>query len=174
MRRAQDGDRLAYAALLTEVTHLVRAFVRQRLRRDDGLDDIVQETLLAIHRHRDTFDPARAFKPWMYAIARHRLIDVVRGERRRQRHGALELERLRELAVHEPPSDGAREAGLVERALALLDARQREVIRMLKLEGRSVGEIAARTGMSQSLVKVTAHRGYKRLRRMLTRSDDDE
>lgn len=173
MRRAQDGDGHAYEALLSEVGALVKAYARRHLRRDDGLDDIVQETLLAIHRNRHTYDPGRAFGPWMYAIARHRLIDVVRVERRRRRHDALEMERMEDLRVH-AAVEPARPSGFIERALALLTTRQRDVIHMLKVEGRSVDEIATKTGMSQSLVKVTAHRGYKRLRRVLGRRGDDE
>ena len=166
MSRAQDGDRRAYEALLTEVVALVRAFARRHLRDADQVEDVAQETLLAIHRDRHTYDPARPFPPWMYAIARHRLLDFVDKQRRRG---------VNEVRSSELP-DVAGESGIVERgspvallrrALALLSAKQRETIQMLKLEGLSVAEISRKTGASESAVKVTAHRGYKMLRKLI-------
>lgn len=166
MRLAQDGDRSAYEVLLTEVSVLVRAFTRRRVREQDWHEEIVQETLLSIHRDRHTYDPKQPFLPWMYAIASHRLIDHVRSQRRWGAR-ALPVE-----AVAELPScvalgaDGA--AGMSVRQLfAQLSETQREVIRMLQLEGFSVAEISASTGLSKSNVKVTAHRAYARLRALL-------
>ena len=167
MRRAQDGDGRAYEALLTEVEARVRAFAARRIRRRDWLEDIVQDTLLSIHRDRHTYDPSRPFLPWMYAIASHRLLDFVEKQRRREAN-EIEGDAAREEAAS---ADGIVErgsrAGALRRALSLLSLKQREIIAMLKLEGFSVAEISRRTGLSQSSVKVTAHRGYKILRRLM-------
>ncbi|HEX3479343.1 MAG TPA: sigma-70 family RNA polymerase sigma factor [Kofleriaceae bacterium] len=164
MRAAQDGDRLAYEALLTEVAAAVRDFVRKRLHDVDSQEEIVQDTLLSIHRDRHTYDPERPFRPWMYAIARHRLFDHLEKQRRRNR-----FEVLAEAEVEDPGSADAsardhRAPGILRRALAQLSKAQREIIQMLKFDGLSVAEISTRTGLTASTVKVTAHRGYKRLR----------
>src|SRR5437588_13033441 len=84
MRSAQDGDGRAYEALLVRIAALVREFARGRLQRADWLEDVAQETLLSIHRDRHTYDPSRPFLPWMYAIARHRLLDFAARQRRRE------------------------------------------------------------------------------------------
>jgi len=173
MRRAQGGDPLAYEALLVEATALVRAFVRRRLREVDGVEDVVQETLLSIHRDRHTYDPERSFRPWMYAIARHRLLDFVAKRRRRSENEVLGDERWEDARAEAAPEPTGPSL-FVQRALALLSQKQREIIRLLKLEGWSVAEIAAKTGLSEGAVKVTAHRGYQKIRKLVVRPAHDE
>jgi RNA polymerase sigma-70 factor (ECF subfamily) len=167
MERAQGGDRRAYAALLTEVATLVRGFVRSRLQAHDAIEDIVQETLLSIHRDRHSYDPARPFGPWMYAIARHRMLDFV-AKQRRNRERETSWQRV-------APAPAATEhADALHAALSLLTKAQREIVRMLKLEGYSVAEISAKTGLSQAAVRTTAYRGYRSLYKLLTIAADDE
>ena len=170
MRRAQEGERGAYRALLQETAHLVRVFARKRVSEQD-LEDVVQETLLSIHRHRHTFDPTRPFAPWMYGIARHRVLDAVRRRDRRASHELLGELDADDCSTPET-SDGL--AALIQSALAQLSEPQREVIQLLKLEGYTVSEISGRTGRSESLVKITAHRGYKVLRSLIARAFDDQ
>lgn len=173
MRAAQAGDRLAYTTLLTEVAAAVRDFVRKRVPDGDAQEEVVQDTLLSIHRDRHTYDPARPFRPWMFAIARHRLLDHLDKQRRRGRHEVLaDADADANADVVDPASSDAgmrdrRAPGLLRHALAQLSRTQREIIEMLKLDGLSVAEIATRTGMTASTVKVTAHRGYKRLRALI-------
>lgn len=167
MRGAQDGDRRAYEALLIEVARLVREFARNRLRGADYAEDIVQETLLSIHRARHTYDPGRPFGPWMYAIARHRISDFAEKQRRRSKTEVLGQAGLEEIGAQETFAEDRCSAGFLRQALAHLSNKQREVIQMLKLEDYSVAEISRRTGLSVSSVKVTAHRGYKKLRKLI-------
>jgi RNA polymerase sigma-70 factor (ECF subfamily) len=167
MRSAQRGDRNAYEALLRELTPLVHGFVRRRVRRPEWVDDIVQETLLCIHRDRHTYDPCRQFGPWMYAIARHRLLDFAAKQRRRERNEVADGRDGQRVGQSGGAATPEHVAGFLRQALALLSQRQREVIHMLKFEGRSVAEISKTTGLSESLVKVTAHRGYRSLRSLL-------
>lgn len=165
MRAAQDGDRLAYETLLTEVATTVRAFVRKRLPDVESQEEVVQDTLLCIHRDRHTYDPERPFRPWMYAITRHRLSDHLEKQRRRS-----QIEVLGDAEAEDPATPDARAQrapGILRHALAQLSKAQREIIQMLKLDGLSVAEISTRTGLSVSAVKVTAHRGYKRLRTLI-------
>lgn len=173
MTCAQDGDRQAYEDLLTRVSGLVRAFVRRRVGNIGWADDVVQECLVALHRARHTYDPNRPFAPWLYAIAQNRLVDALRAQRRlllREIHPEAawpELGRRPEQerdAIHRD----------LRRAVADLPDNQRRVIELLKFEDLSVREVAAKLGMSESNVKVTAHRGYRALRRRIegwTRAD---
>ena len=82
MRLAQAGDQVAYASLLVLLTSIARQFARARLGSVPWIDDVVQETLLAVHRRPTDVRPGRPFAPWFYAIASNRLIDVLRRERR--------------------------------------------------------------------------------------------
>jgi len=174
MRRAQDGDRLAYETLLTEVTALVRGFARKRLADPDQVEDVAQETLLSIHRHRHTYDPARPFLPWMYAIARHRLFDLVEKQRRRGENEVRAEIGWEEVPAGETILERGAAFAFLHQALLLLSIKQREIIQMLKLEGLSVAEISRKTGISQSSVKVTAHRGYKALRKLIAGAVHEE
>lgn len=165
MRLAQGGDQSAYAELLVRLTSLARRYVRGRVRDAAWVDDAVQETLLTVHRARHTCDTSRPFAPWFYAIVSTRFIDAVRREGRiaRREQGGENLP--------EPAGDGGGHGDLdVERiraAVAALPDRQRDVIEGLKYRDESVRDVAKRLGMSESAVKVTAHRGYKVLRRWL-------
>ena len=167
MQLALAGDQIAYAALLALLTLIARQFARARLGAVPWVDDVVQETLLAVHRGRQTFDLERPFAPWFYAIASNRMIDVLRRERR------VTAREVPGDALPDPPSaDGATihdeiDVDAIHAAVASLPPRQREVIEALKFQDQSVREVAGRLRMTESAVKVTAHRGYRALRRLL-------
>ena len=167
--RAQQGDSVAYAELLTLLAETSRKYARNRVGEVPWLDDVAQETLLTVHSARRTYDPTRPFAPWFYAILSSRLIDVIRKERRlRAREvGADVLPEpvTRPARAHE--GSDAVDPGRMKAALQALPDRQREVVSALKLRDESVKDVSARLGMSESAVKVTAHRGYKALRRFL-------
>jgi RNA polymerase sigma-70 factor (ECF subfamily) len=165
MQQAQQGDQQAYASLLAQLTTVARAYAHARVGDVPWAEDVVQETLITVHRARHTYDPGRPFAPWFYAIASSRLVDVIRRERRIAR---------REIAtpVSSIPSPGwperpAIDVSGVRTAVAALPWRQRQIIVQTKFEERSVREVADRLRMSQSAVKVAAHRAYKALRLIL-------
>ena len=166
MRRTQAGDQDAYAALLVRLTTVTRQFARARIGGVPWLDDVVQETLVTVHRARHTYDASRPFAPWFYSIASSRLIDVLRRERRVQG---------REIAGDELPENSgsagstrdAIDVDAIRAAVRSLPVRQRDVIEGLKFRDQSVRDVAGRLGMSESAVKVTAHRGYQTLKRLL-------
>lgn len=166
MRSAQDGDRRSYEALLLEVSALVTHFVQGRLRDPHATEEVVQETLLSIHLARHTYDPNRPFGAWMYAIARHRLLDHAKKTGRRRRVEVLDEARA-DVAVDDRLIEARSVAAFLQRAFDRLTATQQRVIELLKLEERSVAETARRTGLSESAVKVSAHRSYKKLRSLL-------
>ena len=130
---------------------------------------MAQETLLTVHAARRTYDPARPFAPWFYAILSSRMIDVLRKERRvsAREFGTDVLPEPSARSQSAPRGSDVVDPGSIKAALESLPDRQREVVSALKLRDESVKEISERLGMSQSAVKVTAHRGYKALRRLL-------
>ncbi len=160
--RGLAGEAAAYEAFLRELGAILRAFLRGRLARvPDEVEDLVQETLIAVHNQRHTYDAGQPVTAWAHAIARYKMIDFLRRRSIRE-------------AVQEPLEDDAdflassdEEAREARRDLAvLLDRlpdRHRLPIVLMKLEGLSVAEAAKRTGMSESAVKVGVHRGLKAL-----------
>jgi RNA polymerase sigma-70 factor (ECF subfamily) len=147
------------------VAGLARAFVRKRAGDTSWCDDVVQESLLAVHRARHTYDPARPFAPWLYAIVQNRFIDALRVQRRRVLR-ELQADAALEFGNRAPQE---RDALLrdVRRAVSGLPDNQRRVIELLKFEDLSVREVATRLGMTEANVKVTAHRGYRALRKQM-------
>ena len=166
--RAQDGDEVAYRQCLSLLSGRLRAYLRRRLAaQPDEVEDLVQETLLALHLQRGTYDPSLSVSAWAVAIARHKLIDVWR---RRGRRDALHdaFEDVDEALLASEPDDGGarRDLGVL---LKDLPEAQRQAIVLTKLEGLSVAEAAASTGASESAIKVQVHRGLKRLAELVRR-----
>lgn len=173
MRLAQAGDQVAYASLLVSLTLTTRQFARARLGTVPWIDDVVQETLLAVHRARHTYDPERPFAPWFYAVASSRLIDVVRRERRVTSR-EIPGDALPDAIVGGTTTRDEIDVEAIHAAVASLPARQREVVESLKFRDQSVREVAGRLSMSESAVKVTAHRGYRALKRLLGRHERED
>lgn len=151
------GDRAAYSRLLAQLSGHLRAYFAKRIGAD--AEDLVQETLIAIHTRRATYDPSLPFTAWVHGIARYKLIDAWRRDRRRVH---VALEDAPELFAH----DNAEAAGArrdVEKLLAKLPAQKRDLVRAVKLEGQSIAEQAKTTGLSETVVKVTVHRAVKSL-----------
>jgi RNA polymerase sigma-70 factor (ECF subfamily) len=170
MQRAQAGDEEAYIELLVLLTELTRRHVYFKVGAIvSWADDVVQETLISVHAARHTYDPRRPFAPWYYAIARNRLIDAMRREGRvsRREIGSEVLPETVAPARAEEPTFGDVDMHAVRVALGTLPPRQREIVEALKLREESVRDVASRLRMSQSAVKVTAHRGYRALKRLL-------
>jgi RNA polymerase sigma-70 factor (ECF subfamily) len=163
-QRAQAGDEAAYRDALRRMATRLRAYLRRRLQAwPDEVEDLVQETLLALHLQRGTWEPSLPVSAWMIAIARHKLIDLWRRRGRRE----AELASLDELEEHESPASDDREEHAARRDLGVLlgaiPAAQREAIVLTKIEGLSIAEVSARTGASVAAVKVQVHRGLKKL-----------
>jgi RNA polymerase sigma-70 factor (ECF subfamily) len=156
------GDAAAYHGFLKDLTAHLRAFFRRRLARmPDEVEDLVQETLLAVHNQRHTFDVAQPFTPWVHAIARYKLVDLLR--RRSRPGGAPEpLDEDRDV-LSSADADAAEARRDLAQLLAALPERQRMPIVYVKVQGLSVVEAARLTGMSASAVKVAVHRGLKAL-----------
>jgi RNA polymerase sigma-70 factor (ECF subfamily) len=160
--RGLAGDGAAYHRFLGELSGHLRAFLRRRLARlPDEVEDLVQETLLAVHNQRHTYDAAQPLTAWVHAIARYKLVDLLR---RRSRRDLLTEPLDDELEVLSSAAADAAEARRdLARLLEALPERQRMPIVHVKLQGLSVVEAARLTGMSESAVKVAVHRGLKAL-----------
>jgi len=168
MVAAQAGDRGAYEALLRDCVPIIQAVARRQGVPSDQVDDVVQEVLLSVHRARQTYDPARSFTAWLQVIAERRAIDQLRRssrQRSREIHAPLDYENHPDPAAD--PSRGVQQAdgaARVDRALAGLSKRQREAVKHLILEERSLSEAAALTRRPQGALKVNLHRALKALR----------
>jgi len=161
MIAALQGDGRAYRALLGDLRLRLAAYFGRRLRRDpEDVEDLVQDALIAIHTRRETYDRGQALLPWVYAIARYKLIDHYRRGGRRVFVPLEDAAGELQTADHGAAVDARRD---VERALGTLSPRTRALLRDLKIEERSVAETAARAGMSEGAVKVAAHRGLRAL-----------
>ena len=164
--RGLAGDEAAYHAFLQELSAHLRAFLRKRLASlPDEVEDLVQESLLAVHNQRHTYDAGQPLTAWVHAIAKYKLVDLLRRRAKRELlTDPLDEEFGFAAAADTDAADARRD---LAKLLAQLPDRQRLPIVHMKLEGLSVAEAAKRTGMSESAVKVGVHRGLKALAAMI-------
>ncbi|KPF71367.1 hypothetical protein IP69_06655 [Bosea sp. AAP35] len=173
MRLALDGDQIAYKALLAALVPHVRGRVRHVLARSGRgqaeVEDIVQETLLAVHLKRATWDRSMPLTPWLNAVTRHKTIDLLR---RMGARGEVDLDDAVETLA---APDGGGESQLdVQRMLSALDGRKRQIVEQVSLAGRSAAEVGGQLGMSEGAVRVALHRALKQLGRTFKgRADAD-
>jgi RNA polymerase sigma-70 factor (ECF subfamily) len=166
MRAAIAGDERAYGEFLQRAACLVRGFARRKTVQG-GIDpeDIVQETLLAIHIKRHTWRNDAPVMPWLYAIARYKLIDAFR---RRGRRAEIEIGEIAETFV-EPEAETISEREIA-RALETLAPGQRSAVAAVSVNGRSISETAKSLGMSEAAVRVALHRGLTRIAKRFGRN----
>ena len=165
MVSAQAGDESDYRQLLQELAKVIQKFLRSRFGDHHFIDDCVQEALIAVHQARHTYDPQRPFRPWLFAIVRHKAIDTLRKQRTREKvvdHYKSEQEILGQTA--DPSSS---ELELEGRLLESLSTQQREVLVLTKIMGYSIAETAEKLCISEGAVKVRVHRAIRRLQQSL-------
>ena len=178
LRDAQDGDAKAYQTLLRECVPVIAAVARRRGLPPDRVDDVVQETLITIHRVRATYDPRRRMLPWLHAIAERRVIDAMR------RYGRRAGREVHEPAAYEAHAaadadaaellDRGERGRTLRRAVARLSAGQRQAVERLALGEQSLEQAAAETGRGKGALKVNLHRAIRALRLSLTEATRDE
>ena len=166
MVAAQAGDRAAYETLLRDCIPFIKRVARGQGIRPDLIDDVVQETLLTVHRARQTYDPNRSFTAWLRTIAQRRAIDVLRRvgrTRTREVYAPLAYEN------HSDPSGATEETAFhidhtqVLSAVGKLSARQREAVEHLAFQSQSLAQAATITGRSTGSLRVDWHRALKTL-----------
>jgi RNA polymerase sigma-70 factor (ECF subfamily) len=158
---ANAGDDRAYARFLAAVTQTLRGIVRAR---GAGLgeatcEDVLQEVLLAIHLKRHTWAPDAPVRPWLYAIARYKVVDAFRARGRRI---DLPIEDFAEVLQAAPGPDPT-EAADMDKMIGMLDGRSATIVRKIGLEGASVADTGRALDMSDGAVRVALHRALKTL-----------
>jgi len=168
---ALAGDGAAYRLFLDAISTRLRGYLRQMLARAGRMEaseteDVLQETLLALHLSRHTYEPSSPVTAWAHAIARYKLVDHLRRSGRHAGNLPLEDEALALAAPESAASDARLD---LARALAELPERTRKLIDQVKLQGASVAEAARSAGMSETAAKVAIHRGLQAMARFLSR-----
>lgn len=165
MASAQAGDRQAYGVLLAEARRWLQRYLARKVP-PGQIDDLVQEVLASLHAKRASYDTARPFLPWLAAIARYRWVDHLRRAYRREEV---------ELGENDAMQDGEADAVIarisLDRLFTSLPRAQAEAIELVKIEGHSIAEAAARCNQSEPLVKVNIHRGLKKLAALIEKAD---
>ncbi len=164
LRAANHGDQRAYASFLAAVAPIVRGIARSRGSGlgPDACEDIVQETLLAIHQKRHTWRDDAPVRPWLYAIVRYKVVDAFRARGRRVH---VQIDDLADVLPAETAVD-LTERSDAERVIAKLDPRSARIVRAIGLEGASIAELAVTLEMTETAVRVALHRGLKKLAAM--------
>ena len=166
MQAAQAGDARAYESLLRQVLPLLRGIVRRRIANRADSEDVVQDTLVTLHRLRHTYDPTRPLRPWLATLCERRCVDHLRRAGRRP----AELPWSEEVAVGVPEAAGREEAVArleaieLHEAVATLPPAQRVAVQLGLLMQVPLAEVSARTGRSRSALKVATHRAVRALR----------
>jgi RNA polymerase sigma-70 factor (ECF subfamily) len=164
MERSQSGDKEAFRVLFDDIGPLVTRFVRRRLIDRADVDDVCQEALLAVFKSRHTYQPARPFEPWLFAIVRNVLAAHLQRYRLRVRwHESMN--EIPEIFTE----DEASLAIELNESFSQLSANQLEALKLTKLSGYSIAEAASRAGTSVASMKVRVHRAYASLKRSILR-----
>lgn len=163
MRSSLSGEDSAYRRLLEEIGRAVRPMARGAFSRarvgDADIEDVVQETLLAIHLKRATWDETQKIGPWVNAIARHKIIDAMR------RRGVRRFEPIEdfEAVIAAPEQEDPHQRSDVERLMESLNPRARDIVKSISLDGKTITETASRLSMTEVAVRVALHRALKSL-----------
>lgn len=167
MVAAQGGNGGAYRRLLSEASAWLTRYFQRRLPYAD-VDDAVQETLLAIHRRRHTYDPRYPFGAWLSAIAKRKWVDQLRGLERRPTEDLPD-----DLAIGDHEAS-VTSASVLSSLIKELKPAQAQAITLVKLQGYTIDETSRETGQSVSAVKVNIHRGLARLTAIIEKTYDVE
>jgi RNA polymerase sigma-70 factor (ECF subfamily) len=168
----QQADRTSAELFMEALVPILRRFFMSTVDGRQYSDDLIQETLLRIHKARHSHRPSEPVLPWVFAISRHAKIDFFRRRQRSERHETrLENEALERHAA--PAREATSATTDFESLLSTLPESQKQVLTMLKVLGMSIEEVARATSSTAGSVKQKAHRAYQRLRSMLDRSQTD-
>jgi RNA polymerase sigma-70 factor (ECF subfamily) len=167
MVQGLDGDSAAQTELLRALAGHLRAYFGRRIRAAAEVEDLVQETLIAIHFKRQTYDAGRPFLRWAHSVAQYKLIDHFR---RRGRRSEVPIDGVEALFAHDETAgrDASRD---LEKLLESLPTRQRRLLQDVKITGLSIKEAASALGMSEAAGKVSIHRAMKAMSRRIGRVD---
>jgi len=165
--RAKTGEEEAFVRLAKRYETKVWATASRFARSRPELEDLVQDLFVRVWRGLPSYRSDAPFEHWLMSVAVRGCYDFLRRQRRRR-----EVEMLRDpLEGRETPDEAAERIGRRREAsetvallLARLAPKDQLLVTLLELEGRSVRETAALTGLSESNVKVRAHRARKKMK----------
>ena len=170
MERYADGDVAAFDELFRQLRAPIASSLRRWLKTDDKVDDALQITLMKIHGSRARYKRGAPVLPWVLTIARNVALDYLRSRAAKDRN-------LDDEAAARIPDDSEdlrwrledekEVIAAVRAAVDQLPASSREVVRLHKLEGRPMSEVAEILGIKEGAARVRAHRGYKALAKLL-------
>jgi RNA polymerase sigma-70 factor (ECF subfamily) len=163
MRRAQSGDENSYKDLLTRIEKMLKSFVKKSVS-PQSTEDVVQEIILAIHHKRHTYNSEQFFLPWLYAIARYKVVDYIRAKTRGEvlSYKPEDFERL--LVADANAVVDSVSVDDLEGILLKLPEKQRQIVKSVKIDGLSIKETALKFSLSESDIKVSIHRALKTLK----------
>tara|TARA_Y100001960_G_scaffold288606_1_gene327825 strand:+ start:2744 stop:3298 length:555 start_codon:yes stop_codon:yes gene_type:complete len=162
--QAQAGDESSYRELLLGLAEKMRPFLYNHIFNKDMVEDVLQDTLVAVHQALHTYNPKYSFLSWSFAICRYKLIDYIR---KYQKISENEINNDEYIATFVDESTNIEDEGLDEKLQSAIDSlpeRQRQVVIMLKVNDYSIKEVANELSLSVANVKTIAHRAYKALR----------
>ena len=165
MKLAQGGDEHSYRQLLEAIGIAIQNYLASRLGMLEFTEDIVQESLIAIHQARHTYNPEKPFRPWLFAIVRHKTIDNLRKRSAREMHESPHPEMAGESEWH--VDHGAEQFLEGQQLFRGLKEEFRQALVMTRIIGLTNGEAAKRTGISEVAMKVRVHRALKALKKEL-------
>jgi RNA polymerase sigma-70 factor (ECF subfamily) len=171
MRLSQEGDKKAYQRLLTQLVPLLKGYVSKRIADEGAREDLVQEILISVDHAKHTYDASRAFKPWLFSIAKYRLYDYLRKHYKKHEKEELLLQEFSSEATVDIESY----VTMTDETIKLLETlpkKQQVILRLMKVEGYSAAETAKKCGMSEGAVKVTVHRSLKQLKEKYEQLND--
>ncbi len=164
---SQQGDKAAYSKLLKSILPFIQKSLIPKLANPEWADDITQEVLISIHKSLKTYAPDRAFLPWLNAIIHYRKTDYLRKYYARKGNASVPVEEQINLKSDVTTPEDMSEYKNIERALLTFPKKQQMVFKMIKIEGYSAKEVAEKMDMSETAVKVSAHRTMEKLRENL-------
>lgn len=167
MEQALAGDKRAYMQALQGTSRLLRPYLSKRVSSQSDVEEILQEILISIHKSRHTYDSRRPFKPWVFAIAKFRMKDFLRKIYSDELRHAGELEEAENIVETDVTNSGL-SYEVIKGEIGKLPEKQAQILHLIHGEGRTSREVAQKMNMTESAVKVAAHRAYKVLKKKLS------
>lgn len=164
-KAAREGDQKKYSDFLCIITKILRGFVKKRIAVND-VEDVVQEILISIHKARHTYDGIRPIMPWIFAIARFRIADYLRKTYSNIRFKNCDFEELCEILPD--VTIVGQDDEYIDDILKNVPSREKTILTMMYIEEYNVKEVAANLKMTESAIKVAAHRAIKKIKKDFT------
>lgn len=161
MQQALEGNEQSYHQFLTEISKYLRIVISKKINQAE-VEDVLQEILISIHKARHTYDGKRPVLPWVYSIAKFRVMDYLRQHYANMQHQKVDIVDFENILedVTEAPEDNE----YINIALEALSPKQKQILTFMHVEGYTAKEIGRQISMNESAVKVAAHRAYKFIR----------